>query len=108
MKNMDIRGTRTCEQCSTAIPLANVRLVSKNQDRTSLLCPQCAGKFKERVLLAQGKSKIEALPPAEYVGYKCTRCNYSFRVDAIKAGLTHRLLCPYCGKSERLVQLKKK
>jgi len=105
---MDISSTRTCEQCKAAIPLANVRLVSKNQDRTSLLCPQCAGKFKQRISLAEGKSKIEALPPAEYVGYKCTRCNYSFRVDAIKAGLTHKLLCPYCGKSERLVQLKKK
>ncbi|HLC51950.1 MAG TPA: hypothetical protein VJI98_01760 [Candidatus Nanoarchaeia archaeon] len=36
----------------------------------------------------------------------CVRCNYSFTISEPKSGVTSRLSCPYCGKSDRMERIK--
>ena len=45
---------------------------------------------------------IGSLPAPEYLRYRCTRCNYLFKVDNSKIGVTTNLHCPYCGKADRI------
>lgn len=100
---MDIRKTRTCDRCKGQTPLDKVRLVPKNKEENFVLCEKCSKEFKERSsTVALRSTKIKPLPEPTYTKYRCTRCRYSFRVDTTKADVTHRLHCPYCGKSDQL------
>ncbi len=42
------------------------------------------------------------LPTPDYAKYTCVKCNYVFRVDRVKAGVTYGVKCPYCGRSDKL------
>ncbi|HLD72007.1 MAG TPA: hypothetical protein VJA23_00325 [Candidatus Nanoarchaeia archaeon] len=48
---------------------------------------------------------INPLPDPEYAKYKCMRCNYNFKADIAKAGLTYNLVCPNCGRAEKIQRL---
>ena len=103
---LDIRRTRTCEKCRGVVPLDKVRLFPKSEDKSLLVCMDFLEVLKN---VAPPREPIRNTPhnpefPAEHLSYFCTRCNYSFRVDKAKAGVTHNLLCPFCGKAERLVK----
>ncbi len=32
----------------------------------------------------------------------CSRCKYNFKIDPGKAGVSYRMVCPYCGQADRL------
>lgn len=48
---------------------------------------------------------INPLPEPEYAKYKCMRCSYNFKADIAKAGLTYNLVCPNCGRAEKVQKL---
>ncbi len=37
-----------------------------------------------------------------YRAVKCIRCNYSFKVDKDRVNVYFKLVCPYCGKDDKL------
>lgn len=45
--------------------------------------------------------KTESLPES-YRSVKCVRCNYSFKIDKDRANVYFKLVCPYCGKDDKL------
>ncbi|MBI4980090.1 hypothetical protein HZC30_00865 [Candidatus Woesearchaeota archaeon] len=130
---MDLRRTRTCERCKTAVPLDQVRIVPKNNETNLLVCDNCMSEikkatadgriagaqsriyapidsFKPRVtnvpqdspFRAMSSQRISPLPPPDYAKYTCTKCNYVFKVDRSKAGITYGVKCPYCGRVDKL------
>lgn len=127
---MDIRRTRTCERCRAVVTLDKVRLVPKNDDVNIVVCDACCEELKKtsqskitnaqsRLYTEQPKTKITnnsalqqrytwssqriaPLPAPDYTAYSCTNCNYDFRVDRAKAGLTYGVKCPYCGRQDKL------
>ncbi len=133
---MDIRRTRTCERCRNVVPLEKVRLVPKNNDSNMLVCDACVQELKNapqskitnaqsRYVSDQPKGKVvnaaptmtqtkytwtsqrvSALPTPDYASYTCAHCNYAFRLDRAKAGLTYGAKCPYCGRTDK-IKLKK-
>ncbi|HLD00393.1 MAG TPA: hypothetical protein VJC39_01480 [Candidatus Nanoarchaeia archaeon] len=38
----------------------------------------------------------------------CIRCNYDFKVNRDKAGRLHKVVCPYCGKADKITPSKNK
>ncbi len=48
---------------------------------------------------------INPLPEPEYAKYKCMRCNYNFKADLAKVGVTYNLVCPSCGRAEKVQKL---
>ena len=99
---MDIRKTRTCERCKSVVPLDQVRLYPKDQNRNLLVCGGCCAELKKATAGEIAESKVKTLSPPNFLGYFCSRCNYNFRADRSKAGITYNLCCPYCGKNDRL------
>jgi len=128
---MDIRRTRTCERCRNVVPLEKVRLVPKNNELNMLVCDACVEEMRTsplskitnsqsryvaeqpKVKVANSSSptqakyswssqKIAPLPTPDYGRYVCTHCNYVFRLDRVKAGLTYGAKCPYCGRSDKI------
>ena len=105
---MDIRKTRTCEKCRAVVLLENVRLVPKNKETNLLVCENCCEELKKVAAKELPlESKIAPLLPPELSKYMCRRCDYSFKVDLNKAGVTYNLHCPYCGKNDQLQQGRK-
>ncbi|MBI4983486.1 hypothetical protein HZC32_02480 [Candidatus Woesearchaeota archaeon] len=131
MVEMDIRRTRTCERCKNVVPLDKVRLVPKNNEVNLLVCDTCMEELKKvpltsRITNAQSRlygepprvritnvaanppkytwtsQRVAPLPTPEYAQYICTHCDYVFRVDRAKAGITYGVKCPYCGRPDKL------
>ena len=101
---MDIRKTRTCEKCNAVVLLEKIRLFPKIDGTNQVVCDNCCEelKLKNKEVDKSLSSKTETLPTPEYGTFFCTRCNYTFRLDKTKVGLTHNIQCPYCGKTDRL------
>ncbi len=98
--DLDIRKTRTCERCKSVVLLEKVRLLPKNNEQNVLLCePCCAEVKKNKISLATTKAKAVN---SSYANYFCNRCRYNFKADQSRAGVTHNLNCPYCGKVDQL------
>ena len=104
---MDIRKTRTCERCKAVVPLDQVRLYPKDQNKNLLVCEPCCGELK-KATAGEIVSKTKSLSAPSFIGYFCNRCNYNFRADKYKADIIHNLNCPYCGKNDRLETRKAK
>ena len=104
---MDIRKTRTCERCKTVVLLDQVRLYPKSDNKNFLVYTNCCEELK-KASAGQIKAEVKTrdLGPASFIKYNCTRCNYNFKADDSKAGLTYNLHCPYCGKEDRLHKTK--
>ena len=102
----NLRATRVCEKCKAVVSAQSIRLYPKSDNTNILLCESCLNQIKTvNKSIQEGKSeRITNLPPAEYSDLFCTRCNYAFRVDKSKVGVTQRLCCPYCGKNDKLVR----
>ena len=102
--DLDIQRGRTCQRCRAVVLLEKIRLFPKPDSTNMLVCNQCCDELKSALKdqTPSLRSNIKPLPPADYCSYFCDRCNYLFRVDRAKAGLTHRLHCPYCGKEDRI------
>ena len=103
---MDIRKTRTCERCKNVVLLDQVRLYPKSDNKNFLVCVGCCEELKkERGGLIKRDLKTKGPAPI-LMKYNCTRCNYNFKADNSRAGLTYNLHCPYCGKMDRLQKIK--
>lgn len=94
----DVTKTRTCERCRESIPLPQVRLFSKGNDKTMVVCNKCS----EELSHPKPVSKAKPLPTSSPAWYICSRCRYNFKADAAKVGKYCNLQCPYCGKSDKL------
>ncbi len=117
---MEVRKTRTCEKCSVQIPIDKVRLFPRDGERNWLVCESCCERLKtntsSRVMnrlpqkdAIKNVAKPIASPPAQkktddpaYKTKFCTRCKYYFKVDDNRAGVFFNIVCPYCGKNDRL------
>ncbi|MBI2125687.1 hypothetical protein HYV87_02265 [Candidatus Woesearchaeota archaeon] len=103
---MDIRKTRTCERCKNVVLLDQVRLYPKSDNKNFLVCVGCCEELK-KASAGLIPSDLKAKGPAPILmKYNCTRCNYNFKADNSRAGLTYNLHCPYCGKMDRLQKIK--
>ena len=49
---------------------------------------------------------ISQLPSPDYSQYRCIRCNYFFKVDRSKVGITTNMSCPYCGRADKIERAK--
>lgn len=96
---MDIRRMQTCEKCRTSVPLEKIRLFPGANNKTMAVCVSCSTKIQKP---PEKTKSAPTLPAPEFVTLVCKRCNYAFRADQSKAGVTHRLHCPYCGKQDQL------
>lgn len=101
---MDIRKTRTCERCKTVVPLEKVRLFPRDKDVNLVVCEPCCDELKTTITQKNPNiaSRVQPLLPPEYSTIFCGRCDYTFRIDRNKAGITYNLKCPYCGKQDKL------
>src|SRR3989338_7110001 len=104
---MDIRKTRTCERCKTVVLLDQVRLYPKSDNKNFLVCVNCCEELKKASAgnIPTTDLKAKNLMPSVLVKYNCTRCNYNFKADNSRTGLTYNLHCPYCGKVDRLQKI---
>lgn len=107
---MDIRKTRTCERCKGVVLLDQVRLYPKSDNKNFLVCTGCCEELKKASAgqIPSTDLKAKNLAPVSIIKYNCTRCNYNFKADNSKAGLTYNLHCPYCGKIDRLQKIRAK
>ena len=99
---MDIRKTKTCEKCKSVITLDKVRLMPKDKENNWLVCDNCCKTLKENIVKAQPQRHVITNQFQERKMLSCARCNYSFKIDAFKAGTTHRVFCPYCGRADKI------
>lgn len=97
---MDIRRSRTCERCKNSIPLSQVRLYPKGQESNVLVCEDCCNKLKLNVKEQDKKPIRNSLKDMVYMN--CIRCKYNFKIDKMKAGVIHKIVCPYCGKNDKI------
>jgi len=69
-----------------------------------VLCDSCCEEAKKNAALKTSAAAPKTRPKlqTEYQKYFCDRCNYSFRADKEKVGITCRLSCPYCGRGDHL------
>ncbi len=114
---MLLSKTRKCEQCTIVTPLENLKLFpTKDGKGYRFLCRECGAQFKKRASLNAGstsakeasptatktrpaKEQQKDLPKEQLV---CIRCNYKFKADLDKAGVSYNLVCPYCGRKDQL------
>lgn len=64
--------------------------------------PRVTNVPRESPFKAISSQRISPLPPPDYANYTCTKCNYVFKVDRSKAGITYGVKCPYCGRTDKL------
>jgi len=122
---MEIRKTRTCEKCNVQVPLGKVRFYPRDETRNWLLCEACAEKMKvskikqttafaapaipQKIEIvrnivqpkAQNKNIIASTDPSYDTKY-CNRCHYQFQIDLDSKNRVKKMVCPYCGKDDRL------
>jgi len=89
-----------CELCKKTVPSINSRYIPKGEDAKMLICCFCFDKRKNLESTAPYYSK----DVSKKQQYFCGRCKYNFRCDT----KTFNLRCPYCGKSDQLVERKEK
>ncbi len=102
---MDIRKTKTCDKCKANVPLEMVRLYPKPMGGNLVLCEACLEKTKRTKTHPDIPSRAPRLPSSDYFKYDCRRCKYEFKVDENKANITYNLVCPYCGKSDKIARI---
>jgi len=121
---MEIRKTRTCEKCNVQVPLGKVKFYPRDDSRNWLLCEACAEKMKTNRMKqsaalapqpapkkemiknvvqpkAQSKNIIVSTDPSYDTKY-CNRCHYQFQIDLDSKNRVKKMVCPYCGKDDRL------
>lgn len=124
---MDLLQTRTCERCKTPTPVGKVKLYPRTSESSWLVCETCCEALKNRLkssvtntyqkglsiqntgskepiknILPSKSVKAAAVSDSNLKSLFCTRCNYTFKIDQDRAGVSYNIACPYCGKSDRL------
>ncbi len=113
---MALSKTRICEQCKIATPFEELKLLPKDQNNYLMLCKECCEQLKKRAKSKEG-APIQSSSPKMATAKKeaaaqqkpstkddlvCLRCNYRFKADLNKAGVSYNLKCPYCGKDDQI------
>ena len=91
-----------CDRCRKAVPIADIQLMPKSSSSWTSLCVECR-KTQGAQSAAGAKKKSVVSDVVKKVSYLCRRCNYPFKFA--HTGDT-RLLCPYCGKGDKIVEHK--
>ncbi|QQG38573.1 MAG: hypothetical protein HYS32_03125 [Candidatus Woesearchaeota archaeon] len=107
MSTLSVQKSRVCERCKALVPLEGVKLFAETSDRSVVVCENCSVELenaKKGKLERTGTTK-RFNAPAKNASYTCERCTYKFRVDEARAGIVHRVFCPYCGKDDKLIKL---
>ncbi len=119
---MPLSKTRKCEQCTIVTPLENLKLFpTKDGKGYRFLCLECGEQFKKRASPNLGASSAKSAPSAAKTAAPktalakeqqqkdqlkepliCIRCNYKFKADLDKAGVSYNLVCPYCGRKDQI------
>lgn len=117
---MQLSKTRKCEQCKIDTPLDNLKLFPSDDGKGYVfLCTECGELFKKRgkpkeeaaarSSTAKGapkatapKNATEPQKSASKEALVCLRCNYKFKADLDKAGVSYNLVCPYCGRKDQI------
>lgn len=118
---MQLSKTRKCDQCTIATPFENIKLYpSKDAKSYISLCKECGEQFKKRASPRTGASSVKSVPAVKAAESKasqakeqqqkamqkealvCLHCNYKFKADMDKAGVSYNLRCPYCGRKDEL------
>jgi DNA-directed RNA polymerase subunit RPC12/RpoP len=94
-----------CDRCHQAVPLSDVKYLPKGNDSKMALCSACrAQSLPEASQIKSSKAGTAKTPPKDTrPAYFCGRCRYKFKYSA--DGVTN-LKCPYCGKSDKIVEYK--
>ncbi|MBS3133588.1 hypothetical protein J4470_05725 [Candidatus Woesearchaeota archaeon] len=87
---MQLSKTRKCDQCTIATPFETGASSVKSVPAVKA-AESKASQAKEQQQKAMQK---EALV--------CLHCNYKFKADMDKAGVSYNLRCPYCGRKDEL------
>jgi protein-arginine kinase activator protein McsA len=91
-----------CDRCHKAVPLADVKYLPKGNSSKMALCSLCRQQtLPENALGKSSGSKV--LAKNKRPEYFCGRCRFKFKYTA--DGATN-LKCPYCGKSDKIVEYK--
>ncbi len=120
-ETMALSKTRKCEQCTIVTPLENLKLFpTKDGKGYRFLCTECGEQFKKRASPNAGASQARGAPAAAKTSEQksaqtkepqkaqpkealvCLRCNYKFKADLDKAGVSYNLVCPYCGRKDQI------
>ncbi len=111
---MVLSKTRRCEQCTSVTPLETLKLFpTKDGKGYRFLCSECGEQFKTRASPNTGAKSVTSAPkpsqakePQQKAQLKevlvCLRCNYKFKADLDKAGVSYNLVCPYCGRKDQI------
>jgi len=109
----DIRRTKTCERCKASVGFDQVKYMPTKggPNGMMLVCAKCADEIKSGVqskvpseakkLDIQRQEKAAA-PSDKKSSFFCGRCNYNFKIDESRIGISFNLKCPYCGKPDRV------
>jgi DNA-directed RNA polymerase subunit RPC12/RpoP len=91
-----------CERCRKFVTLSQIRYMPKGNDSRMALCQKCLALFNVE---AEKKKKVsdENKRLLNRPSYFCSRCRYKFKFDA---GSSANLRCPYCGKSDKVIEEK--
>ncbi|MFH1409604.1 MAG: hypothetical protein ABIH34_06865 [Nanoarchaeota archaeon] len=86
--------TIVCESCRKAVPVDEIRYMTSPTGQKKL-CTTC----KPRAL---AKPQIHVKEQTK-LQYQCAHCKYKFKHDSMSPS---RLSCPYCGRTENIMQVK--
>jgi hypothetical protein len=90
--------TITCDYCRKSSPISDVKMVSLSPEKVVTLCSACRVKYKSSEKKTEPKKEDDGKKP-----YFCTRCRYKFKFNP--KGFAS-LKCPYCGKSDKVIEYK--
>lgn len=100
----------TCEGCRKTVSVSDIRYVLKGKENRMALCSECRARADVSNLVKKESEKTTFKKPIPAVSktpadgrkiFICERCKYKFKFDMKSPS---GLKCPYCGKSDKLIQ----
>ena len=88
-------------RCSLSVPVSDVRYIQDKKKGHIMLCSACRGNTNKGDSKEKSEDKIKKEIPKK--AYNCSRCSYDFKIsqsDRLRA------TCPYCGKSDKIKEIK--
>ena len=88
-----------CDRCRQFFPMSEIKYYPKGNSRVAM-CTKCKSVFD----VDSAKEAAHKAAMNQDMPYSCARCNYKFKLRTDQAT---RLMCPYCGKADKLVATRK-
>jgi len=90
-----------CSRCRKIVPISDIKYVLTGKDMKLELCSECRGEKAKPA--THGIKVIKSTPTdSKKISYLCARCKYKFKADPKAVSLK----CPYCGKSDKVMEYK--